>query len=293
MRKHLLVTISNEAYNLYGVQFLCSFFSKLVEHRLTLLHICRQDYSEMDKTLNQMWTNPEANVEGQLTVGGKRALDRTKQLLAQSKMSIDLVKTKTVGERYGKVKDILTEGAEGLYDAIVLGRRASYTMQWLIERPAGETAQAMIKDSCFTSPLWICPEPGVKRKNVLVAIDGSENGFRAVDHVGFILSKQPQHEITLFHAETGSSVDQQILFARARKILSEHNIGEERIHQQTTWSLAIPGTILTEVEQGGYAAVAVGLHGHERSLLKDYNLAGGTTAKLIAKIEKAAVWCCP
>lgn len=293
MRKHLLVTISSEAHNLYGVQFLCNFFNELVEHRLTLMHIFRQDSTEMDKALSQMWTNPEEDVEGMLTVGGKRALDRTKQLLGRSKMSIDHVKTKTVGERYGKVKDILNEGEKGLYDAIVLGRRASYTMQWVIEKPAAETAQAMIKDSCFTSPLWICPEPGKERKNVLVAVDGSENSFRAVDHVGYILSKHPQHAITLFHAETGSTSDQPAMFSRARKILSQHEVEDQRIKEKSVWNLTIPGAILSEVEQGGYAVVAVGLHGHERSLLKDYNLAGGTTAKLIAKIEKAAVWCCP
>lgn len=293
MRKHLLVTISNDACNLYGVQFLCSFFKQLSEHRLTLLHICRLDSSEMDQALNEMWNRPEEKVHGQLTVGGKRALDKTKQLLAQSKMSIDLVKTKTVAERYGKVKDILSEGTEGLYDAIVLGRRASYTLQWIFERPAEETAQTMIKDSCFTMPLWICPEPDSKRKNVLVALDGSENSYRAVDHVGYILAKQDQHTITLFHAETGASSDQDDMFKHARTILAEHGIGNDRISEQSTWSLTISNTIIAEVEKGQYAAIAMGLHGHERSLLKDYNLAGGTTAKVIAKIEKSSVWCCP
>lgn len=293
MKKHLLVTISNEAHNLYGVQFLCGFFKKLSEHRLTLLHICRTDGSEMDKTLTEMWVDPREKSHGQLSAGARRAFDKTTQLLAQSKMSVDLIKTKTVSEQYGKVKDILMEGSEGLYDAIVLGRRASYTMQWLFERPAGETAQAMIKDSCFTTPLWICPEPDCKRKNVLVAIDGSDNGFRAVDHVGYILSRQGQHNITLFHAETSASIDKEEMFKRARWILGEHNIRDNRINQISTWSLTVPGTILTEVEKGGYAAVAVGLYGLKYDLLKDSSLAGKITSKLITKIEKSSIWCCP
>lgn len=293
MKKHLLVTISNEAYNLYGVQFICSFFKKLSEHKLTLLHICRQGSSAMDKALNEMWISPDEKLQGQLTVGAKRALDKTSLMLAQSKMSIDSIKTKTVGEQYGKVKDILMEGAKGYYDAVVLGRRASYSMQWLFERPADEIAQTMIKDNCCTSPLWICPETDSSRKNVLVAVDGSDNGYRAVDHVGYILSRQDQHNITLFHAETGSSGTTSEIFKHARWVLKEHNISEKRINQRTTWSLTIPGTILSEVEKGGYAAVAVGLHGHKHGLLKDYKLAGGTTSKLVAKIEKSALWCCP
>jgi hypothetical protein len=36
------------------------------------------------------------------------------------------------------------------------------------------------------------------------------------------------------------------------------------------------------------------MHGNrEKGLMKDYIMAGGTTAKLIGKIEKTALWCCP
>ncbi len=134
---------------------------------------------------------------------------------------------------------------------------------------------------------------GCRRKNILVAIDGSENSFRAVDHVGYILSLQDQHNITLFHAENSTPIDKEEMFKRAKKILLEHKIGEERISEKSTWTLTVPGTILSEVEQGGYSAVAVGLHGLEHGLMKEYNLAGGTTAKLISKLEKSSLWCCP
>jgi len=293
MRKQLLVTVSNESHNLFGIQFLCTFFKKISEHQLTLLHICRLDATEMDKALLEMWGDPDAKVDGELTVGARKAIDRASSLLQQSKMSIELIKVKTVAERYGKVKDILREGQKGLYDAIILGRRASYSLQWIFERPADETHHSMIKDSCFTSPLWICPEPDLSRKNVLVAIDGSEDSFRAVDHAGYILANQDQHSITLFHADNGTWTDKEALFQRARKILNENEISDSRITEKTSWSLTVPGSILTAVEQGGYSALAVGLHGLEHGLFKEFNLAGGTTAKLISKIEKSSLWCVP
>lgn len=293
MKKHFLVTISNDVENLYGVRFICSFFKEMSEHNLTLLHISRLDDNGMSKGLSEMWGNPDDQGQGNLTIGAKRSLDKAKMLLAKSKMSIDQIITKTVAERYGKVKDILTEGSKGLYDAIILGRRASYTLQWVFERPAGETAQSMIKDSCCTSPIWICPEMEQGRKNVLLCVDGSENAYRAADHVGYILSAHEQHTVTLFHFESNIGEDSGKIFRRAESILNEHGIDNERISRISTWGLSIPGSILSVTAKGGYAAVAVGLHGQEHNLMKDYKLAGGTTAKLINKIEKTALWCCP
>jgi hypothetical protein len=208
-------------------------------------------------------------------------------------MSVDQMITKTFAERYGKVKDILNHSSQGLYDAIILGKRASYTFQWFFERPADETAQAVIKDSLLSSPLWICPEPEAGRKNVLVCVDGSDNAFRAVDHVGYILSLQDQHAITLLHVENGGGMDANSIFERSLTILKDHNISADRVGRETTWGLNVAGTIMSYAEKGGYAAIAVGLHGHEQGLLKQINLAGQTASNLINKTEKVSLWCCP
>ena len=294
MEKQLLVTISNDVEHLFGVKFICSFFHKMSEHRVTLLHICRRDGNDMTKTLMDIWDGPADNVQGQLTVGVRRSIKKAEKLLKESRMSIDQIITKTFAERYGKVKDILAESAKGLYDTIILGRRASYSLQWMFERSADETIQAMIKDSSCTSPLWICPDPEPGRKNVLLCVDGSENAYRAVDHVGYILSAQDQHTITLFHVENAAEKQSDKIYQRAEAILLGHNIGAERINRNSAWGVSVPRSILGEIEKGGYAAVAVGMCGQKKQgLLKDLHLAGGTTVKLVSKIEKASLWCCP
>lgn len=292
MNKHFLVTISNDTDNLFGARFACSFFQATSRHALTLLHICRLDSSDMNRSLLEMWQNPEEDMEKHLSIGAKKAIEKTRQILDGCSFSIDQVITKTVAERYGKIRDILVEGAAGLYDAIILGRRATYALQWMFEKPGDETAHAMIRANCCASPLWICPEMEPGRKNVLLCLDGSADSFRAVDHVGYILADQP-HAVTLFHVENGVRSEAAELFDRAARALNEHGIRDERIHRESTWGLTVPGTILAESARGGYAAVAVGLHGREHGLLKEFNLAGGTTAKLISRIEGAALWCCP
>ncbi len=294
MKKHFLVTISSDAENLFGVRFICSFLNGAAEDLVTLLHICRLDGDDMGKALTEMWLSPGDKSECKLTGGLKKALDTAHKLLRQSNFAVDQTLTKTAVERYGKVKDILTEGSRGYYDAIVLGRRATYALQWMFERPAEEMAHAMIRDHCCDVPLWICPEAEPGRKNVLLCVDGSDNAFRAADHVGYILSNQKQHSITLFHVKSGAGAAADEIFSRAETILHEHNIGADRISRNVAWGVTVAGAIQSESAKGGYAAVALGLRGgKDKGLLENYIQAGGTTAKLISKIEKAALWCCP
>ena len=293
MKKHFLATVSNDYDQLTGLEFVCSFFKKLSEHQVTLLHICRLDAGNTNKALLEMWAHPDERISGKPTIGARKALDKATEMLSQSKMLVDSMMTKTFAERYGKIKDILNESSSGLYDAIILGKRASYTLQWFFERPADETAKAIIQDSSLNTPLWICPEPESGRKNVLVCVDGSEQSFRAVDHVGYILSLQDQHNITLFMVDNGSGLNSDTIFQKSIKILGDHAIANERIRTETTWGLNIAGTITSYAEKSNFAAIAAGLHGVNEGFMKRMSLAGGTTSSLIERAEKVALWCCP
>lgn len=293
MNKHFLVTVSNDYEHLTGVEFLCSFFKLPSEHQITLLHICRLDSAINQNSLLEMWDDPDDLVKNQLTIGAKKAMDKAITLLKESNMSVDEMRTKTFAERYGKIKDILNEGSSGLYDAIILGKRASYTLQWFFERPADETAKAIIRDSSVTTPIWICPTPETGRKNVLICLDGSEESLRAVDHVGYILTKQEQHNITLLHVENGAGLNTEEMFSKSLSILKEHSLDPQRIKTDTTWGVNVAGTISSYAEKGSFAAIAVGLRGVDKGIMKRMNLAGGTTASLIERAEKVSLWCCP
>lgn len=293
MKKHFMVTVSDDYEHLTGVEFICSFFKELSEHRITLLHVSRRDATDMNRALMELWTDPDEKVNGIVTVGARKALDKATDLLSHSKMSVDQMMTITCAERYGKVKDIINHGSEGLYDAIVLGKRASYALQWIFERPADEIAQSIIRDSLLSSPIWICPEPEVGRKNVLVCVDGSEESLRAVDHVGYILSLQDQHSITLLYVENGAGLDANTIFEKSISVLRNHSISNERIKKESTWGINAAGTIYNYAEKGGFASIAVGISGQTQELLKRMNFVGRTTETLIKKTEKVSLWCCP
>jgi hypothetical protein len=289
MEKHFLATISSEADHLFGIRFICSFFNEMSENKVTLLHIYRLD--SKTHALTSMWDSPQDSNSVKISLEAKKSIHKAQMLLSDYKVPVDQVLVKTVAEKYGKIKDIIIESSRGMYDAIVLGRRASYALQWMFDRPSDETFQAMIKEHSCVSPLWICPDVDTNRKNVLLCLDGSEMGYRAVDHVGFMLSSQERHKITLLHvgnecAECGE------FFLRAEAILHTHKINPERIDRKIAWGLSVPGTILSEINKGNYAVVALGM-GDKKLREGRFSIAGSTTAKLIGKLEKTSLWCCP
>ena len=290
---HYLVTTSSNTGNLLAVQFLSSFFSNCSKISVTLLHICRQDSSDTCQGLTEMWEKHDDTVTGKLTVGAKKSLDKAKELFNRSSIPIEQMITKTVAERYGKVKDILTEGNRGHYDAIVLGRRATYALQWMFAKASDELPQAMITDKSLQTPIWICCEHDPGRKNVLICVDGSENSFRAVDHTGYVLSHTEDHSATLFHVNSGTGVDESALFKKAETILLDNGVKSERISSRSGRGLSVANAIISEGNRGGYSAVALGLAGEGKKLLEEYGLMGGTTSTLIHKAEKFALWCCP
>lgn len=293
MDLYLLVNISSDTENLYGIQFFNSFFKHCSGLHVTLFHICQFSGADSSNSLLDMWEAPSGDREENLSGAARKALQRARRAL-QKNDQISSMKTKTVQERFGTVKDILTEGSEGLYDAMLLGRRATYTLQWLFDRPGDQIPQALIQDTSLACPLWICGEPEAGRKNILLCVDGSRSALRAADHVGYIMSKAKQHKVCIFHVTTTRTSDIESIVQEAKDVILTHDIEEDRISSKRGWGLSIPGAILSEKNQGQYAAVAIGLHGISKGrLFANIGIQEGITATLIKKINKAALWCIP
>lgn len=241
-----------------------------------------------------MWKNPDHRVCGNPTLGAQKALAKASSLLQDSKMCVEQMITKTPKERYGTIKDILVEAETGLYDAVILGKRASYTLQWMFERPADEIAKAAFRDNALEAPVWVCPAPKKGSKNVLVALDGSAGSLRAVDHVGYILANQEQHDITLMQVRNSGGPDAERIFAEAMRILSEqYRIAPKRIETVQSWGINVAATLMAAAEKGNFAAIATGLQGEDGKVKKRISRPGNTTIKLLERAEKVSLWCCP
>jgi nucleotide-binding universal stress UspA family protein len=217
---------------------------------------------------------------------GQAALDSARQLLVDKGFERGCVRTMLLDKRFGTVKDIAREAKAGLYDAVVFGRRG-YT---LFESTLNTSVSREIMEHRINFPIWICRMPEENRTGVLVCVDESEPSMRIADHVGFILEKEKQHNITLFHVSSGKKAEAEGVLDKAENQLQANGIEEHRIRRLTVPSSRIVNAILDELNKGRYAVAAVGRGGSESRGILGKWLMGSVSMKLMESLEKAVLW---
>ena len=235
----------------------------------------------------------------------RRVLDRQVQRLEGHGLSPERIEAKAQPWASGVARDILFEAEQGLYDAVVLGRRGLSKAQELF---VGSVTNKVVQHA-ERLPVWIVGGR-VKSHKVLCAVDGSEGSLKAVDHMAFMLGGNPDCEITLFHVgaslanycplefegEVKEEIEGELMtsdsqcmddfYSRALKVLAEGGISPEQVTTRTREGvISVPRAILEEMRRGGYGTVVLGRRGENRSFFL-----GHVSDKVVAKGEGAAVW---
>lgn len=144
-------------------------------------------------------------------------------------------------------------------------------------------------------------------KNILIAVDDSENSARAVQYVGQILEGNQGYKIALLHIIPEpeedyfpSRRDQQRWLARYREkmtalldeyrdILMEHGFSADALTVQIKLRgcPSMAECILTERENLGYDTIVVGRQGLSRS---EEFLFGSISSKIVTHGSSSTVW---
>lgn len=281
--RHLLVTVSDETSCLYGVRFVGSFFRNKSLVRITLFYVV--------PTVDHAKGGPglESHVRKQLSHAqqqkGQDALDTAKRMLCDRGFLDEQIACRLAFKQLGTVKDILREAGQGLYDALVLGRRG-YA---LFESVLADSVSREIFERGSALPLWVCRQPEELRRNVLLCVDDSQPSLRMADHVGFMLENEPEHSVAICHVDTGETSDKQAMLQRVKQQLTNNGIAEDRISMQVLPQGNVVKTILRQTAAGNYAVVAVGRAGVKKGVLQQW-LVGSRSMKLLGSLDKAVLW---
>ena len=288
MNIHLLVTVGDDTSALHAVRFLNSFFSAKRETLLTLFYTAPQPSAVWGKELNYESMSRMDEQSQQIERKGRTALNRAKGKLVESGFRPENIDQKLIFRQGTKALDILQEAEKGLYDAVLLGRRG---LSRLEEALLQESVSRTILCEETVAPLWICRQPETGRRNVLVCVDGSEPASRMVDHVGFILSRERKHEVTLARVLPPGEEDGETerIFEHCRRILEENDYPLEQVGTKVLASRNVAQAILAEVEKGNYAVVAVGRSGTGGCSLRNLFL-GSVSYALFRETRKAVLW---
>jgi nucleotide-binding universal stress UspA family protein len=285
LEKHLLVTVSEQKSAFCGVRFMGKFFDSKHEFRLTLFYT-RPRASIVWREEKTFKTQQETKArESKLETTGRKALNDARQELVKSGFQQDKVHTKMVERQQSKAMDIISEGDSGLYDAVVLGRRGLSLLEELIEDST--TREVFSVKSGF--PFYICRLPDFDRSNVLLCVDGSEPSRRMADHVGFMLSAENRHTVTLFHVRQGAADNAEMHLSRARDALTDNGVPSGSIFEKVVEGKNPANEILAEANENKYAVVATGSTGTGQGL-KARLFMGSVSMKLLHEMTGAVLW---
>lgn len=283
MERHLLLTIGEDQSALYAARFVARFFSSHKDLRVTLFSSAPQAPAVWHEELN-FEAKQQSELQGSEALRRSRqAVERAKAILKENGLAAEAIDDKVVGRRFTKALDIVQEAEQGLYDAVVLGRRGLTRLEEALERSVTRELLA----ERITFPIWVCRMPEVERKNVLLCVDGNAQALKAVDHVGFILGPETEHLVTLLYISPDGGELPGSYLEKCYEMLRDGGVSPERVSTERARGKALQ-TILHRAETGRFAAVALGRSHTGRASPVFGSLGDG----LMRELTGATLWVC-
>ena len=282
MERHLLVTVSEKHDNLFGVRFVGNFFAHKEELRVTLLYLT-------PRPPGRFQADQETELQARKSEAvGRKALHTAEQELLNLGFKEGQVSTRIRPRRLSKVNEIIQEGAQGKYDAVVVGRRG---LSWL-EHAFDESVTRDLFVEKWDFPLWLCRKPDPERKDVLACVDGSAAANRMLDHVAFILRQARNQKVTLLAVARKENVGEKSaeeILQQGRTLLVDDGVSPDRIQSKEIQETSPGKAIIKEANAKRFAVVAVGRTGTGMGLIKKI-FVGSVSRTLFHELEGAALW---
>lgn len=288
MNKHLLVTISDDPAALHGARFVADFFSDPLSLHLTFFYTLPSQA--------QPGVVPADRVVPVVCGLGDDArlphdsLEKARQLLCGRGFDKSRMEAKIVFRQYAKILDVIIEGEQGLYDALVLGRRS---LGWLEESFGAGVSRGVLEQRA-SAPLWVCRDIAEGRRGVLLCVDGSPSSLAMADHVGYMLDQERRHRVTLLTVTgpapeaPGQAVE---AMEGAMAALLANGFPEDMVDAKMISSENVGPTLLSEAEEGQYAVVAMGRTGVGLGRYPGLFL-GSASDYLYQHLQGASLWVC-
>lgn len=247
-----------------------------------------------------------------LATQAAQVLGQAREYLVKQGVPEDHVVLKPQPRRIGLARDIMFEAEHGAYDAVVLGRRGlSRTTEFFM---GGVTSKVLMHGD--KAPMWLV-DHALKEFNhrFLVAVDGSENSLRAVDHVAFMLRADSDARVTLLHVaprlqnvcpvDFGEKPDEdlkdiEVIFDQEEarcmadfepkmyQVLKDGGFAEDRIEMKTVEKAAgVARAVVAEAKNGNYSTIVIGRRG--KTAAKEFFM-GSISQRILHRAEGRAVW---
>ena len=310
MGKKLIIAVDDSRHSKIAVRYAAGVYNVLKDMKLTLMHVqptISQYLLEEAKKSSQAYAELE-EVNQKNTETADRLLAAYKEQMMALGIAEEDIQLNNQARMLGVAKDILVFSAAGKFDALVMGRRG---LSGLGEVFLGSVSANVVNHSTDT-PVWLVDEEG-SSNDILVAVDGSENSLKAVDHLARMMAKNTDVKITFFHVtprlkdfcpvdfeETRSEALEEIIrqgdkecidqfFLHANKRLTEAGIRENQIHVKVAEGVFRVGkAVQDEYRQGNFGTLVVGRRGMNKKFFT-----GSASRYLVNQFSGGALWVVP
>jgi nucleotide-binding universal stress UspA family protein len=306
VEKKILLAVDGSIHSKHAIQYAVRMSSVVKDFTCDLLHVqplisqflldeARTDFkakAELRKVIRR-------NAEDAQTM-----LEKYKARMVRMGIAEKRIDMTTQPRLLGLAKDILERAQQGLYDAIVVGRRGlSLAQKAFLGSVTGKLAE-----HSRVIPVWMV-DGNVTSTRIMVAVDGSECSLRAVDHLSFMVGQNPNVTVTLFHVtprlrnycvidfdEKETDIQQVItqsnkrcidrFYAHARQKFEEAGIQEKQIEIKVTKRTVNVGkAILDEAKKGNYGTVVIGRRGASKAFFM-----GSVSRYVLDRTSNRALW---
>jgi nucleotide-binding universal stress UspA family protein len=305
MEKKLLLAIDGSKNSLLALDYVTHLFQCSPGIRISLFHVLPpippiyKEDALMDRVTQKYLNNWKIKQQEAI----ETILHRSRERLIKTGWPEDQVEIRAQEKRVGVARDILFEAQKGLYDAVVVGRRGLSAVQQMF---LGSVSIKIIQGA-KTIPVWVIGGRVTNHK-ILMALDGSENATRAVDHLAFILEscRQEDIQVLLLHVWPGYITvsgprlvphlpdrkkyeeNTAIFFKQAEEMILESGLPVKQVEKKIYLKgIDIGKAILSEAHKGGYGTLVLGRRGLSRA--KEF-LMGSISTKILQQAADKAVW---
>ena len=310
MKKKIMIAVDDSRHSKIAVKYAISIYQALKDFEFTVIHVqptISQYLLDEAKSKPQAYAELE-KVNHKNAETAQRLLDQYKIQMVTAGVAEDNLQLKPQPRRLGAAKDILDACKAGRYDAVILGRRGLSGLQDLF---IGSVSANIVNNS-EDMPVWLIDEEGPSQ-DIMVAVDGSENSFKAIDHLAYIIEDNTDLKLSFLHVtprlkdfcpvdfeEVQSESLEEIIrqgdqhcidqfFSHAQKRLKEAGIQENQISFKSIEGVFRVGkVVLDEYRRGSFGTLVVG----RRGVNKKY-FTGSVSRYLLNQFSDGALWVVP
>ncbi len=306
IQKKILLAVDDSIYSKYAIVYASRMSAVVKEMSFTLFHVLPTVSLYL---VEEAKTSFKAQAELKKVVrknedNAHRFMNNYREQMINLGVNEDRIEVVTQPKMLGMARDIIERAQKSLYDGIVIGRRG---LSKIHEAFSFSVSKKLLEYSLLI-PVWVIDKE-VTNQKIMVAVDGSESSLRAIDHLCFMLTGNPDIIVTLFHVAAkmgdyceidfnnhhgdieklmieGSRRCVRDFYTHARQKFHEAEISDDRINiKEVKPRMNVGKAILNEFNSGDYGTLVIGRRGIGRSFFM-----GSVSEYLIDKMENCALW---